>query len=271
MGILISSVMILYYALTLFGEQLGMESAGSRYFGLKKPSVIQAAGAKWTGIFLLTAAFDSLYVCYKCSEGARLRFCNVGMMLALSRFMLQVSHSCPKLRSVTAHGTDKEFLPGIIVSFIFMGLFANVVSNSTLPAGRNWYSPNTTTGKALLGVALMHFFFLANMSVMDWTANYTVKRIGSPEFAQADWCVNLMASITVHVLFALTYLDEEEQGGFAKVRVFTALACLYQAWCEKSISTPSAYQQGMIMITFTTLLGVFAVHNTEIMQKLKLA
>ena len=262
----------LYYAVTLFGEQLGIESAGSRYFGLTRKSVVQSNGATWTGIFLVTICCDAFYVCFMCKEGARLRLCNVGLMLALTRFTLQVSHSCPSLRGALAHGTNKEFLPGIIASFVFILLFSSASSRSTLPAGRKWYSATTTTAKSLLISTFLCFMFVMQYAATNWTTQYKGKvKIGAAEFAQADWCINMMSAVVIHAIFALSYLTEDEQSAFAKVRVGSMLACLYQGWQEKSIVNSSDYKQSMLMMTAILILNVFTAHNKQITEKLKLA
>ena len=95
--ILVSNLMGLYYAVMLLGDKIGLpiESFGAKFYGLKKASVVQASGASWTGVFLCTILADAFYVCFKCSEGARLRYCNTALIMACQRLTLQIAHSTP--------------------------------------------------------------------------------------------------------------------------------------------------------------------------------
>merc|ERR1712010_214127 len=122
--ILVSNLMGLYYAVMLLGDKIGLpiESFGAKFYGLKKASVVQASGASWTGVFLCTILADAFYVCFKCSEGARLRYCNTALIMACQRLTLQIAHSTQSIRTVAIPVVAKEYTAGLISSFVFIGL-----------------------------------------------------------------------------------------------------------------------------------------------------
>ena len=159
-----------YYAVCILGDKIGlpMESAGSKFFG--KASVVQASGASWTGLLLCTMLADGFYVCFKCSESARLRYCVLGLVCACQRLTLQIAHSTPAIRAVGGISAAKEYTPGIIASFVFIGLFASVVQTSNLPAGKVWFKPATTTAKCLFGMTLGCLGFFFQMTMTDFLA-----------------------------------------------------------------------------------------------------
>ena len=159
-----------YYAVCILGDKIGlpMESAGSKFFG--KASVVQASGASWTGLLLCTMLADGFYVCFKCSESARLGYCVLGLVCACQRLTLQIAHSTQSIRTVAIPVVAKEYTAGLISSFVFIGLFSSVSSTSRLPAGSVWYKPATTTAKCLFGMTLGCLAFFLQMITTDFLA-----------------------------------------------------------------------------------------------------
>ena len=273
--ILVSNLMGLYYAVMLLGDKIGLpiESFGAKFYGLKKASVVQASGASWTGVFLCTILADAFYVCFKCSEGARLRYCNAGLIMACQRLTLHIAHSTQSIRTVAIPMVAKEYTAGLISSFVFIGLFSSVSSTSRLPAGSVWYKPATTTAKCLFGMTLGCLAFFLQMITTDFLAavsNVKGKRT-AVEYAQLDWCAVMLMGLILGLLFAQMYLTENEQIGFAKVRVGAILSMMYLAYTEKAITPCKNYKESMRMMGAILALAVYAAHGKDIMKKLKRA
>ena len=273
--ILVSNLMGVYYAVCILGDKIGlpMESAGSKFFDLKKPSVVQASGASWTGLLLCTMLADGFYVCFKCSESARLRYCVLGLVCACQRLTLQIAHSTPAIRAVGGISAAKEYTPGIIASFVFIGLFASVVQTSNLPAGKVWFKPATTTAKCLFGMTLGCLGFFYQLTMTDFLGDaYNVRgKRTAIEYAQLDWCAVMLMGTIIGLIFAQSYLNENEQVGFAKVRTVATLCMMYLMRTEKSITPCKFHKESMIQMGIMAAMGIYAAHGKDIMKKLKLA
>jgi len=273
--IVVTNLMGLYYAVMLLGDKIGLptESFGAKFYGMKKPSVVQASGASWTGLFLCTILAEAFYVCFKCSEGARLRYCNLGLIMACQRLTLQIAHSVPSLRSVAIPVVAKEYTSGLIASFVFIALFSSVSSTSRLPAGSVWYKPATTTAKCLFGMTLGCIAFFLQMIMTDYlsaVSNVKGKRTAI-EYAQFDWCCVMMMGLIFGLIFAQMYLTENEQTGFAKVRAGAIIMMMYLAHTEKAITPCKTHKESMRMMGAILSLAIYAAHGKDIKKKLKLA
>jgi hypothetical protein len=91
------------------------------------------------------------------------------------------------------------------------------------------------------------------------------------EYAQLDWtCVMLMGTI-IGLIFAQSYLNENEQVGFAKVRTVATLCMMYLQHTEKSITPCKFQKESMVQMGLMAAMGIYAAHGKDIMKKLKLA
>lgn len=262
----------LYFAVLIFGDKFGLPSAGTRFFGVKKPSEVLTSGSQWCGIFLCMILMDSFYVCFKCSEGARARYCNVALMCSLQRFILQVAHASPSVRTISL-GTSAEYYPGIISSIVFIALYSSVSSTARLPAGNVWYKPATTTAKTIFCVTILLHGFLAQMIATDFfsTATKVKGKRTAQEYAQLDWVTVMFCGVILNLFFCLQFLTENEQIGFAKARVIGCFCILYQTYAEKAITPCATYKQSQTITSVITVLMIFAAHNRDIKKKLKMA